>query len=186
MAGSEAFVHIPIHYGDFSYAQFGSPQYRVFVEYGAKVAEHLLFMHLRLVMYAKAWHLSTLDDVLVCSVMRPAPVRTVRRDAARLAEVGFLEVTDGGYFIPAAVEWTQSRVGTRDLIPDRTRQRVYERDGYRCTECGTGENLTLDHVIPWSKNGPDTEGNLRTLCASCNSAKGTRTESRRSRKAVPS
>lgn len=41
-----------------------------------------------------------------------------------------------------------------------------------CVACGNG--LGLDHVIPLSKGGMNTTGNLQTLCKPCNSAKGAR------------
>jgi 5-methylcytosine-specific restriction endonuclease McrA len=28
------------------------------------------------------------------------------------------------------------------------RERVYQRDGYRCIDCGRMRDLTLDHVVP--------------------------------------
>lgn len=58
---------------------------------------------------------------------------------------------------------------SRDL-----RMAVYERDGFRCRTCGTDEDLTLDHIWPWSRGGSDEMENLRTLCRPCNSRKGAR------------
>ena len=66
------------------------------------------------------------------------------------------------------------RSDTRAAIPAEQRQRIYERDGHACLRCGAAEDLTLDHIHPWSLYGPDTDDNLRTLCRSCNSAKGAR------------
>ena len=62
----------------------------------------------------------------------------------------------------------------RPPIPAHVRAAVLERDGHVCLHCGTTENLSMDHVIPWSLGGPDTEDNLQTLCRSCNSKKGAR------------
>lgn len=62
----------------------------------------------------------------------------------------------------------------RPKIPAALRARVYERDGHVCLHCGTTENLSLDHIIPWSKGGPDTYENFQTLCRSCNARKGNR------------
>jgi len=58
--------------------------------------------------------------------------------------------------------------------PRRTRQRVYERDGWACVRCGAVDDLTLDHKHPRSLGGAHTEDNLQTLCRSCNSRKGAR------------
>lgn len=66
------------------------------------------------------------------------------------------------------------RFGSRRSIPKAVRRAVFERDGAECQECSSTENLSLDHIIPWSLNGPDTVENLRVLCRSCNSRKGAR------------
>lgn len=63
---------------------------------------------------------------------------------------------------------------TRAYIPDSIRIAVYTRDGWECLRCGNPENLSLDHIHPWSEGGEDSIENLQTLCRSCNSWKGTR------------
>lgn len=63
------------------------------------------------------------------------------------------------------------------------RVRIYTRDGGRCRYCGNevgkdrpGFRLaTLDHVIPRSRGGPNSEENLVTSCVDCNAWKGDRT-----------
>lgn len=62
----------------------------------------------------------------------------------------------------------------RAKIPDVVKARVYARDNFTCQECGTANDLTLDHIEPWSTGGPDTVDNLRVLCRPCNSRKGDR------------
>ncbi|MGY6528430.1 MAG: HNH endonuclease [Cyanobacterium sp.] len=57
-----------------------------------------------------------------------------------------------------------------------TRKNVLERDRHTCQYCSyKGEKLTLDHVIPRSRKGPDTWENLVTACVRCNIRKGNRT-----------
>jgi hypothetical protein len=60
-------------------------------------------------------------------------------------------------------------------IPQDVFDLVMERDGHRCQECGTTEDLTIDHkLIPWSEGGSSTDpANLQVLCRPCNSSKGT-------------
>ena len=52
------------------------------------------------------------------------------------------------------------------------RDLIKKRDGYRCSYCGSPDNLTIDHVVPQCKGGPTSAENCRTACLSCNQAKG--------------
>jgi len=43
-----------------------------------------------------------------------------------------------------------------------------------CAECGTVEGITLDHIVPISRGGRHSVGNLQPLCATCNSSKNSK------------
>lgn len=69
---------------------------------------------------------------------------------------------------------TSRRRTAKATIPRSFAKRVFERDAYRCVDCGGWHDLTVDHVIPESAGGPLTLENTRTRCRSCNAKKGTR------------
>lgn len=60
----------------------------------------------------------------------------------------------------------------RPVIPAPVRTAVYDRDGWRCRQCGASDPLSLDHIFPYSRGGTDAMENLQTLCRPCNSSKG--------------
>ena len=58
------------------------------------------------------------------------------------------------------------------------RENILARDHYTCQYCGTqcsGEQLTLDHVVPVVKGGGRSWDNIVTCCTVCNRKKGGRT-----------
>lgn len=95
------------------------------------------------------------------------------RIAGELLDFGVWSLCALGYFVSGR-SGCEVRPEARSPIPTRVRRDVYFRDWHRCVTCGSGEELTLDHIIPWSKNGSDDLGNLQTMCRSCNSRKGAR------------
>ena len=54
----------------------------------------------------------------------------------------------------------------------RVRLQVFNRDGYKCTQCGRRGRLECDHIRRLKAGGdPFALSNLRTLCRSCHIAK---------------
>jgi 5-methylcytosine-specific restriction endonuclease McrA len=57
-----------------------------------------------------------------------------------------------------------------------TRKNLLHRDANTCQYCRkSGEEMTLDHVIPRSRGGQDTWENIVVACVRCNVRKGSRT-----------
>lgn len=56
---------------------------------------------------------------------------------------------------------------------EKTRNRIFLRDGPRCNYCGdTRGPYHIDHIIPLSRGGTNDEKNLCVSCATCNLDKG--------------
>lgn len=69
-----------------------------------------------------------------------------------------------------------------DRLPKRSvrfnRRNVFARDGNRCQYCGVRfptSELSLDHIVPRSQEGPTTWQNIVCCCVKCNVRKGGRT-----------
>jgi len=74
------------------------------------------------------------------------------------------------------------RLLTFDRLPKTTvkfnRRNIFLRDEHRCQYCGvrySSPRLSLDHVIPKSRGGPETWENIVCACLKCNVDKGGRT-----------
>ena len=62
---------------------------------------------------------------------------------------------------------------TSSAAPKRLwRKDVKEKWDWKCAYCGDKNNLTIDHVVPRSKGGPDFTKNVVCCCSSCNQKKG--------------
>jgi len=74
------------------------------------------------------------------------------------------------------------RLMTYDRLPRQTvklnRRNLFARDDNRCQYCGkrySTSELSLDHVMPRSRNGKTSWTNLVCACTTCNKRKGGRT-----------
>lgn len=72
--------------------------------------------------------------------------------------------------------WRRGRAPARERISVELREAVIKKHGMTCWLCGDAitdrGDLHLDHVIPHSKGGPATAGNLRPAHAFCNASRG--------------
>ena len=81
-------------------------------------------------------------------------------------------------YLSQKIKFKKSVAGQRALMTPKLREKIKERDGYTCQICGLSNKdepnllLEIDHIIPLSKGGMTTEGNLQTLCWRCNRSKG--------------
>ena len=57
------------------------------------------------------------------------------------------------------------------LVSKKTRPEVLARDGNICRQCGSTQNLEVDHIIPLARGGSNELDNLQVLCRTCNRKK---------------
>lgn len=72
-----------------------------------------------------------------------------------------------------------SVVALRDYVsqnrsPAFTRFNLFLRDGFKCSYCGSPDELTFDHVIPRRLGGKTSWTNITAACSKCNLKKGGR------------
>lgn len=62
----------------------------------------------------------------------------------------------------------------RKALPKSLRDKIIKKYKGVCQNCRCDDprKLSIDHIKPFSRGGPDTETNLTVLCRSCNSKKG--------------
>ena len=72
----------------------------------------------------------------------------------------------------------QRVVKYRLTMPKCSRKGIFERDQNICQYCAkrfSDKELTLDHILPKSRGGTNTWGNLVAACKKCNQRKGDKT-----------
>lgn len=103
-------------------------------------------------------------------------VLTILDKATSLAHFEYLRIrtVSRDFLYPAVI-----RLYEYKTIPHKgvmlNRNNLFKRDGNSCQYCGSGKNLTIDHVIPRSKGGKTEWKNLVTACHRCNTYKGDKT-----------
>ena len=68
--------------------------------------------------------------------------------------------------------WKGYLTGVRNMRPLTDDERTKIDHSTTCCYCGRETKLTLDHMIPQLKGGPDAADNIAYACRSCNSSKG--------------
>lgn len=82
------------------------------------------------------------------------------------------------WILPSVIALKQYVRAARPIEVAFSRQNVFIRDDRTCAYCGkrfAKKHLTIDHVMPKSRGGPDTWLNIVSACRSCNHTKRDRT-----------
>jgi 5-methylcytosine-specific restriction endonuclease McrA len=112
----------------------------------------------------------------------PRAVRLIWKGSAEMVEPDGNRVLRSQRFVfpqPSVVRLIEYiDVRGRQLRSSSKRTRILARDRYSCQYCGKrggAFDLTLDHILPASRNGSNSADNLVTACLNCNQKKGNRT-----------
>lgn len=117
-----------------------------------------------------AWLLNVPKLAAFCEATDEA----VEDSLSDLSERGFLLIVGAAVQIAFFEDRVQPSPGLGTpswRIAKAKRYAIYARDRHACVYCGSGNMLSLDHVVPRSKGGEDTPENLVTACQPCNSSK---------------
>ena len=108
----------------------------------------------------------------VCSIYKAfLLIYMDKAEVVNKAKDVFLRTVDKAYDVPSVIKLRKYvNMPYRNVM--LSRQNVFKRDGGKCVYCESKMDLTLDHVVPKSRGGKTTWGNLVTACKRCNSKKG--------------
>lgn len=89
-----------------------------------------------------------------------------------IADEGLIKIIREGIRLIIINTWIHSRFDStrRPSIPQHIRRLVLSVGA--CSKCGSTENLSVDHIYPWSKGGAHNINNFQCLCLGCNLKKG--------------
>lgn len=71
------------------------------------------------------------------------------------------------YHASMSTEYPRSRLN----FSNTEKRTILDRDNHRCVQCGTQDNLEIDHILAICNGGKRSVDNGQTLCASCHNAK---------------
>jgi len=97
------------------------------------------------------------DDEHPVEDVKALALQRTRRDERRLRSARSLMKGEGA--------------ARRAPIPPDVARAVIERDGRRCVQCGSVEDLEFDHILQVALGGATSVANLQLLCTECNRAK---------------
>ncbi len=84
-------------------------------------------------------------------------------------------ITNYGYVLYLNGQYRARKRNAEGIFSFGEWNELKRKYNYCCANCGVEKLLTVDHIIPLSKNGTNWIENIQPLCKSCNSRKHTKT-----------
>lgn len=115
------------------------------------------------------------EPIHICNTRRALSLILNDKAALILNGRGYIHTVCTVFPIPSVIRLEKMIIRPRPEV-QLTRHEIFRRDAYTCQYCGTkGGELTIDHVIPRTANGPHSWTNVVAACIHCNHHKGPRT-----------
>mgnify|MGYP001199467540 CR=1 FL=1 len=118
----------------------------------------------------------TYEPLNICRAKR-AMVLIYQNKAEMLEDgAGMMHTVDRSLSVPSVIRLAHTIKRPHAVTRKMSKVEIFKRDNFTCQYCGdTSHNLTLDHVIPRSRNGQHTWENVVSACVRCNRIKAGRT-----------
>lgn len=115
------------------------------------------------------------EPIHICNTRRALGLIINQKADLILNGRGYIHTVNAVFPIPSVIRLEKMILRPRPEV-QLTRHEIFRRDGYTCQYCGArGVELTIDHVIPRTANGPHSWTNVVAACIRCNHQKGART-----------
>jgi 5-methylcytosine-specific restriction endonuclease McrA len=114
------------------------------------------------------------EPLNVCSVRRALTLIFCGKASSVELGDGRVRTVSDAFPVPSVVRLERYiRAPRRRVV--LSKRNILKRDSYQCQYCGmVDRKMTVDHVVPKKRNGPETWENLVAACVSCNARKGDR------------
>ena len=106
--------------------------------------------------------------------MPPSAVKTIQdllfwQYSKIIAESAGVGKTNYGFIMDRFKKFRSGEINWSTSIREYVKEREEPK---KCIYCGAEEKLTLEHILPQSRGGPDEPSNAVLVCGRCNSRKG--------------
>jgi hypothetical protein len=108
--------------------------------------------------------------------MPPSIVRTIREEiywqyAKLISKSAGFGIDDRAFQMSTFVKLRDGKIRWSSAIGEYIKE--HENKSV-CIYCGSDEKLTVEHILPTSRGGPNTADNAIFVCKKCNSSKGSK------------